>query len=47
MVVFLTDEGSRVLREAQSTHHRGLERLLFSRLTHHELVQLGELTSRL
>ncbi len=47
VVVSLTDDGLRVLREAQETHHRGLERRLFSRLSPEELVQLGELTSRL
>jgi DNA-binding MarR family transcriptional regulator len=47
VVVSLTDEGLRVLRQAQETHHRGLERRLFSRLSRDELVQLGELTSRL
>ncbi len=47
VVVSITDEGLRVLREAQETHHRGLEEHLFSRLSREELVQLGELTSRL
>ncbi len=46
VVVSLTDEGLRVLREAQQTHHRGLQQRLFSRLNYEELVQLGELTSR-
>ena len=46
VVVSLTDEGLRVLREAQQTHHQGLEQRFFSRLTYDELVQLGELTSR-
>lgn len=47
VVVALTDEGLRLLRQAQKTHHRGLERRLFSRLSHEELLQLGELTFRL
>ncbi len=47
VVVSITDKGLRVLREAQQTHHRGLEERLFSRLTREELVQLGQLTSRL
>jgi DNA-binding MarR family transcriptional regulator len=46
VVVSLTDNGLRVLRQAQETHHRGLERCLFSRLSRGELAQLGELTSR-
>jgi DNA-binding MarR family transcriptional regulator len=46
VVVSLTDEGLRVLREAQQTHHRGLEQRLFSRLSYDEVVQLGELTNR-
>ncbi|MFD2090725.1 MarR family winged helix-turn-helix transcriptional regulator [Blastococcus deserti] len=46
VVVSLTDEGLQVLRQAQPTHHRGLEERLFSRLTHDELVLLGDLTSR-
>jgi DNA-binding MarR family transcriptional regulator len=45
--VSLTDEGMRVLRQAQETHHRGLVERLFSRLSHDELVQLAGLTSRL
>ncbi len=47
VVVSLTDEGLRVLREAQQTHHRGLQQRLFSRLNYDELVQLGELTNRI
>lgn len=47
VIVSLTDKGLRVLRQAQETHHRGLERRLFSRLSRDELAQLGELTSRL
>ena len=47
VVVSLTGKGLRVLRQAQETHHRGLERRLFSRLSRDELAQLGELTSRL
>jgi len=47
VVVSLTDVGLRVLKQAQETHHRGLERRLFSRLSHDEIVQLGKLTSRL
>ncbi len=47
VIVSLTDKGLGVLRQAQETHHRGLERRLFSRLSREELAQLGELTSRL
>lgn len=47
VVVCLTDEGRRVLRQAQQTHHDGLQQWLFSRFTYDELVQLGDLTSRL
>lgn len=47
VLVSLTDEGMRVLRQAQGTHHRGLVEGLFSRLTPEELAQLAELTSRL
>lgn len=47
VVVSLTDEGMRVLREAQETHHRGLVDGLFGRLTRQELARLAELTSRL
>ena len=46
VVVSLTDEGMRVLRRAQETHHRGLERRLFSRLSRDELVRLADLTER-
>ena len=46
VMVSLTDEGLRVLGEAQQTHHRGLQQRLFSRLNYDELVQLGELTNR-
>lgn len=46
VVVSLTDQGLQVLRQAQQTHHDGLEQRLFSRLTYEELVQLGVLTSR-
>jgi DNA-binding MarR family transcriptional regulator len=47
VVVSLTDAGLQLLRRAQKTHHRGLEQRLFSRLSRAELVQLGELTSRI
>ena len=43
VVVSLTDEGLRELRDGQQPHHRGLQQRLLSRLNYHELVQRGEL----
>lgn len=41
--VALTDRGLERLREVQDTHHRSLEDHLFSRLSHHQIVQLGDI----
>jgi DNA-binding MarR family transcriptional regulator len=47
VLVDLTEEGLRVLREAQPTHHRGLTDGLFSRLTREEAAELARLTAKL
>jgi DNA-binding MarR family transcriptional regulator len=47
VVVTLTEEGLRVLREAQPTHHRGLTDGLFSRLSREEATELARLTTKL
>lgn len=45
--VAITDEGLAMLREAQGTHYGGLQRHLFSRLTHAEIAQLANVTKKL
>jgi DNA-binding MarR family transcriptional regulator len=47
VVVTLTEEGLRVLRQAQPTHHRGLTDGLFSRLNRQEAAELARLTTKL
>jgi DNA-binding MarR family transcriptional regulator len=43
LLVGLTSEGMRRLREAQVTHHRIVREMLLSHLDQHDLVSLGEL----
>jgi DNA-binding MarR family transcriptional regulator len=45
--VAITEQGLALLREAQETHHRGLERHLFSRLTRAEITELANVTKKL
>ncbi|HEV2071299.1 MAG TPA: MarR family transcriptional regulator [Acidimicrobiales bacterium] len=45
--VSITDAGRQRLREAQPTHHQGLDRWLFSRLTGREVIELGRITGKL
>jgi DNA-binding MarR family transcriptional regulator len=47
VMVSITDEGLTLLRKAQETHYRGLERHLFSRLTRAEITQLASTTKKL
>lgn len=43
--VALTDRGLDRLREVQDTHHRSLEEHLFSRLSHDQIIQLGDIAA--
>lgn len=43
LLIALTDEGVRRLREAQVTHHATVRELLFARLAEAEVVRLGRL----
>ena len=43
LLVGLTSNGIRRLREAQVTHHRIVREMLLSHLDHHDLASLGEL----
>ena len=45
--VIITDDGLTMLRKAQETHHEGLQRHLFSRLTRTEITQLATVTKKL
>jgi DNA-binding MarR family transcriptional regulator len=46
LLVGLTSNGLRRLREAQVTHHRIVREMLLSRLDQHDLASLGELWER-
>lgn len=45
--VTITDAGRQRLREAQPTHHHGLQRWLFSRLSSRDITDLGRITGKL
>jgi DNA-binding MarR family transcriptional regulator len=43
--VAITDRGMDRLKAVQDTHHQSLDDRLFSKLSHDQIVQLGEITS--
>lgn len=47
VTVAITESGLGKLREAQATHHRGLEERFFSRLSAQEIAQLARITARI
>lgn len=44
--VTITDAGRQRLREAQPTHHQGLQHWLFSRLSSRDITDLGRITGK-